>query len=311
MKTENSQKIRVIAVVGPTASGKSSLAISLAKRLDGEIVSCDSMQIYRGMDVGTAKASAEERAQVPHHLIDVAEPEESRSLAEFAEMAHAAIQEVAGRGKLPILCGGTGLYLDNILYDTVLSDAPANEAYRESLAGYSNEALHAMLAQVDGECAAANHPNNRRRIIRALEIYHTTGKTKTEWDRQSRVKTPRYDALILGLRASDREYLYRRIEERVDLMMEMGLAAEVAALAPRLGSTAAQAIGYKEILAGLSGQTTMEDAVAQLKTATRRYAKRQLTWFGASSEIRWLDICGKDKEQLLQESMEIVQKTFS
>ena len=304
-------KIKVIAVVGPTASGKSALSLALAKQLNGEIISCDSMQIYCQMDIGTAKATKEERAQIPHHLIDVAQPWENWSLAEFVQKAHEAIADVATRGKVPILCGGTGLYLDNILFDTVLSEAPADEKYRQSLETYTNEELHAMLKQVDAPSAEANHPNNRRRVVRALEIYHATGKTKTEWDQSSRTKTPRYDALIIGLYAEDREYLYKRIEKRVDEMMQMGLAEEVLAIAPSLGATASQAIGYKEILAGLSGQMEMSLAVEQLKTATRRYAKRQLTWFRANPCIHWLDICHMDRESLIKAGMEIVQKEFS
>ena len=301
-------KIKVIAVAGPTASGKSALAIALAKAFDGEIVSCDSMQIYRKMDIGTAKATEAERKEVPHHLIDVADPDQCWSLAEFAKRAHSAIADIVARGKMPILCGGTGLYLDNILFDTELSEAPADEGYRKSLERYTNEELFEMLQKIDAPCAEANHQNNRRRVVRALEIYHTTGKTKTDWDRGSRVKTPRYDALIIGLFAEDRQILYDRIERRVDEMMEMGLAEEVARLAPELGATAAQAIGYKEILWGLSGQMTMEEAVAQLKTATRRYAKRQLTWFRANPDVRWIDITGKDKAALAKEGGELAKE---
>ena len=302
------EKIKVIAVVGPTASGKSALALALAQHFGGEIVSCDSMQIYRHMDIGTAKASEEERSLVPHHLIDVAEPSENWSLAEFAAAAHEAVLQVAQKGKLPILCGGTGLYLDNILFDTVLSEAPADSAYRDSLSAKSNEELHAMLAAVDAPSAEANHPNNRRRVIRALEIYHTTGKTKTEWDRDSRVKTPRYDATVIGLRASDRELLYRRIEERVDQMVEMGLCEEVARVAPHMGATASQAIGYKEILWGLRGEMEMAQAVEKLKIATRRYAKRQLTWFGANPDVRWIEIDGKGREEIVKECLAILQR---
>ncbi len=300
-------KIKVIAVAGPTASGKSSLALSLADYFGGEVVSFDSMQIYREMDIGTAKATQEERARVPHHMIDVADPSENWSLAEFADAAHAAIADIAARGKLPVLCGGTGLYLDNILFDTKLSEAPGDPLYRDSLAEISNEELHSRLMAVDPASAEAIHMNNRRRVIRALEIFHSTGKTKSEWDAASRVKTPRYDAFILGLYASDRAYLYRRIEERVDEMMDRGLAEEVRRLAPALGSTAAQAIGYKEILRGLNGECSMEQAVEDLKTATRRYAKRQMTWFRANPAISWLDICMLSGEKLFLKSTELLR----
>ena len=301
-------KIKVLAVVGPTASGKSSLAVSLAKILDGEVISFDSMQIYRGMDIGTAKASAAERAEVPHHLLDIADPSENRSLSEFAELAHAAIADVAGRGKLPILCGGTGLYLDTILYDTELSAASGDEVYRESLADKTNEELHEMLCAVDPAAAQATHPNNRRRVIRALEIFHATGVTKTEWDARSRVKPARYDSCILGLRASDRAFLYRRIEARVDEMMAMGLADEVARVAPHLGATAAQAIGYKEILRAIAGEVTMEAAIEDLKTATRRYAKRQMTWFFANPAVNWIDICAFSGKEIVEKALAICKE---
>lgn len=300
-------KIKLIAVVGPTASGKSSLAIELAKRLDGEIVSCDSMQIYRKMDIGTAKATSEERAAVPHHLLDTAEPDEKCDLCDFVALAHEAIADIARRGKLPILCGGTGLYVDNILFDTTLSDAGGDESYRQSLDDKTNEELYEMLRAVDPVCAEANHPNNRRRVVRALEIFHTTGKTKTEWDAASRVKTPRYDGLIIGLGTLDREFLYRRIEARVDEMMAMGLAREVAELYPVMGDTARQAIGYKEIWRALTGECTMEEAVDELKTATRRYAKRQLTWFRKSVGVCWLDIAACDKKALAEAALDLAK----
>ncbi|MBE6637930.1 MAG: tRNA (adenosine(37)-N6)-dimethylallyltransferase MiaA [Ruminococcaceae bacterium] len=296
------QKIKVIGVVGPTASGKSSLALMLAKELDGEIVSCDSMQIYRGMDIGTAKASKIEQNEIKHHMIDIADPDENWSLVDFAAAAHRCIADIAARGKLPVLCGGTGLYMDNILFDTALSEAPGDPSYRQSLCALSCEDLHAMLLKVDDASARAIHPNNRRRVIRALEIYHATGKTKTEWDAASRVKISRYESILLGLRASDRAYLYERIERRVDEMVANGLIKEVNRLAPNLGGTAAQAIGYKEILCGIRGQCTMEQAISDLKTATKRYAKRQMTWFQNNPSIHWLDICGSTQETLLAES---------
>ena len=300
-------KIKVIAVVGPTASGKSRLAIELAKQCNGEIVSCDSMQIYREMDIGTAKASPAEREEVPHHLLDTTDPMEKCDLCDFAKMAHDAIADIVARGKTPILCGGTGLYVDNILYDTTLSEASGDEEYRKSLDDKTNDELYEMLKAVDPVCAEANHKNNRRRVVRALEIFHTTGKTKTEWDAASRTKTPRYDALIIGLCAADREFLYRRIEVRVDEMMAMGLAEEVARLYPKMGSTAAQAIGYKEIWRAISGECTMQEAVEELKTATRRYAKRQLTWFRANPAVAWMDISTLEAGQLREQAASLAK----
>lgn len=298
---------RIISVVGPTASGKSALALGLCKRLGGEIICCDSMQIYRGMDIGTAKPTADERAEVAHHLVDIVEPDDVFTAADYVREAQAAVCDVLARGRLPVFCGGTGLYLDSFLrggFCEVREDA----GYRDELARFAsehgNEALHARLAQIDPDSAAAIHPNNVRRVIRALEIFHTEGLTKTELDARSAQSAARYDARVIGLRFSDRELLYCRIDRRVDEMMRAGLLDEVARL-DRGGvfersKTAAQAIGYKELLPALRGQMPLDDAIAQLKQATRRYAKRQLTWFSAHGDVRWLDCDSFDgAEQLL------------
>ena len=221
------KKIKVLAVVGSTASGKSALAVALAKALDGEIVSCDSMQIYRRMTVGTAKPTPEEQEGVAHHLIDFVEPDRAFSCAEYVECAKQAVNDIALRGKLPILCGGTGLYLDAFLRGGGFEETESDPAMREKLFAYAdahgNEALHARLAEVDSESAEAIHPNNVKRVVRALEIYHTTGMTKTEADRRSREIDSPYNATVIGLRYAERELLYERIYRRVDLMLEMGL----------------------------------------------------------------------------------------
>lgn len=294
------KKIKVIAIAGPTASGKSALALALAKRFGGEIVSCDSMQVYRGMDIGTAKPTVEEMAGIPHHMIDLLAPEENFSCGDFVEAAHRCIAGIAGRGALPILCGGTGLYMDNVLWDTELCAAGEDPAYRAELELLDSPALHEKLREIDPESAGAIHENNRKRVIRALEIFKVSGMTKTEWDRRSRVQTSRYDALRFTL-TGERALLYERIERRVDLMMEQGLLDEVRALLPRLGKTAAQAIGYKELGGYLRGECSLPEAVALLKQSTRNYAKRQLTWSAhhlPETQI-FLPIDGKTPEELL------------
>ena len=309
-----SDKPKIIAVVGPTASGKTALSIALAKALDGEIVSCDSMQIYRGMDIGTAKPDMAERDGVPHHLIDIVDPDAAFDASDYVSAAQAAVEDILSRGKTPIFCGGTGLYLDSFLRGGFCETAD-DPALREQLTRRAeligNEAIHAELRAVDPESADAIHPNNVRRVIRALEVYHATGVTKSELDRRSREVESRYDATILAIRFADREQLYRRIDMRVDIMLEMGLLDEVKRLKDggvfERSRTAAQAIGYKELLGYLDGVMPLEVAVDDLKRATRRYAKRQLTWFGAHSEVVWLD---RDEsttgEQLLNAALDVL-----
>jgi tRNA dimethylallyltransferase len=297
-----SKNKKIVAVVGPTASGKSALAEELAQRLGGEVVSCDSMQIYRGMDIGTAKPTAVDRAKVAYHLLDVADPHEPFSMVDYVLAADAAIAEITARGRLPILCGGTGLYLDAVLRGA--PESPGGDpAVRAELAALAeergNEYLHGLLCEVDAESGAATHASNLRRVIRALEIYRTTGIPKSEWDRRSREQPPRYDAQILGLFFQNRELLYGRIERRVDEMIAMGLVEETARLSAAgvfdCNGTAAAAIGYKELLPYLRGECTLEEAIDALKTATRRYAKRQITWFSAKPYITRLVVDDGEK----------------
>ncbi len=296
-----SGKIKVLAVVGPTASGKTALAVELAKRYDGEVVSCDSMQIYRGMTVGTAAATEEERRGIPHHLIGFVSPLDNFSCADYAERAEKSIEDISARGKLPILCGGTGLYLDTVLRGTRLSEAGRDDGYRNELSAYSAEKLHEMLTDIDPESAEKIHANNVKRVIRALEIYRVTGKTKTEWDAMSRIEESVYDAILIGLDFRDREKLYERINRRVDIMLEKGLEAEVRALDCEgfRASTAAQAIGYKEMLRYIDGHVTIEEAAEEIKKASRNYAKRQLTWFRNEPDIRMIypDECPEDADK--------------
>jgi tRNA dimethylallyltransferase len=279
-------KIKVLAVVGPTASGKTALSLSLAEALDGEIISCDSMQIYRDMNIGTAKPSMTERRGIPHHLFDICSPEDEFSCADYIAYAEKAIADVVSRGKTPIFCGGTGLYLSSVLRGGNLSpNIPCG--IRESLEKRSPDENWEELIKIDPEAASLTHKNNVKRVIRALEIYHGTGKTKTEWDKLSlEVESP-YDALIFGLDYRSRDTLYERINKRVDTMMDEGLEAEVREVAPRLGKTASQAIGYKELIMYINDELPYGDAVELLKKNTRNYAKRQLTWFRRDPSVIW------------------------
>lgn len=285
------KKTKIIAVGGPTASGKSALALELARRLNGEIVSCDSMQIYRGMDIGTAKPTVEEMDGISHHMIDVCDPETNYSAADWATGAAEAIDDIVARGKTPIICGGTGMYLDALLRPISFSDSSDNteesERIREELLDFAlkngNLALHERLREVDPESAGAIHMNNVKRVIRALEIYLITGKTKTESDRESLAGESQYDCTVITLDYNDREILYDRINRRVDIMFTNGLLKEAESLysAGKLkdDSTAAQAIGYKEILPYIKGEASLEYSLELLKKNTRNYAKRQITWF--------------------------------
>lgn len=270
---------KILAVVGPTAIGKSALALEVASRVGGEIISCDSMQVYRGMDIGTAKATPNERQMIAHHMLDVAEPGVNYSLADYVPAARRAVTDIQNRGKLPIFCGGTGLYLQQTLAQGELQSPPADESLRKALLQNSPEENHRELMRCDPESAEAIHPNNVRRVVRALEIYKLSGIPKSEWDRRCQSGRIPSDVKVLFLHSSDRDWLYRRIDGRVDLMMEMGLLAEVESLDLDPATTAGQAIGYKELLAYKAGLCSLSDAVDQIKLASRRYAKRQLTWF--------------------------------
>ena len=280
------EKIPVYAVVGPTASGKSAYAIRLAKELDGEVISGDSMQIYRGMDVGTAKASAEEQQGIPHHLLDVAEITEGFSAGRFMELAAEKIAEIHSRGKTPIICGGTGLYIELLLTGKQLSENTADEKLREELLQFANEhgneALHTRLLELDPKSAENIHPNNVKRVVRALEIALTTGNTKSEADEKSKKGENPYAPTIIRLTYGERAKLYEKINLRVRRMFEMGLEEEVRALCEkglRETPTASQAIGYKEFYPYFDGEIPLAQVEEDICRNTRRYAKRQETWF--------------------------------
>ena len=289
----SNEKTKIIAVVGPTAGGKSALALELAKRHGGEIISCDSMQIYKRMDIGTAKPTPEELVTARHHLIDVVEPSVQFSCEDYVSLASEAIADCASRGVLPIICGGTGLYLDALLRGG--NSAPVSDttdiraALTQRVEREGIEPLFAELQRVDPESAEAIHPNNVKRVIRAMEIYLSCGIPKSQLDRQSKELESPYDAKVCGLFYRDRSVLYSRIEKRVDIMIADGLLEETKRLDDEgvfeINRTAAQAIGYKEILPFIKGEESLEVAVDRLKTATRRYAKRQMTWFSAKDYV--------------------------
>lgn len=305
------QKPKVLAVVGPTASGKTSLAIELAKEYDGEIISADSMQIYKGMNIATAKPFPEEKQGVRHYLMDFLEPEQEFSVSDFILLANQAIEEILSKNKLPILCGGTGLYIRSLIENIQLLPQSRDDAFRAELekryAQEGGEALLKELAVFDPEIAKTLHPSARKRILRAIEIYHASGMTMTEQIQLSKSKPSPYDWTVIGLCFADRQKLYDRIDFRVDIMMASGLLEEAKEFYSQYhGKTAAAAIGYKELLPYLQGESSLEDCIEVLKRETRRYAKRQMTWFRKDAYISWIEA---DKEQnLLEAAKKIIEK---
>lgn len=305
---------RLICICGPTASGKTALSVALAKQLHTEIISADSMQIYRGMDIGTAKPTAEERQGVPHHLLDVCAPGEAFSVARYVELADTAAQDILSRGMVPVVAGGTGLYMDALIECSTFSgdetDLSVREKYQRMAAEQGNEAVHACLAKVDPEGAERLHPNNLKRVIRALEVYEQTGMTIEAFNRLHKRPAPKYAALKIGVCPSERQTLYDRIDRRVDQMLADGLLEETKHLLDRgaLTGTAAQAIGYKELLGYLQGEAPLEDCVALLKQRSRNYAKRQLTWLKRDDNIRWIYYNnGERLPAILQEATNYLQ----
>ncbi len=286
---------KLVVITGPTASGKTALGVALAQRLGGEVVSADSMQIYCGMDIGTAKPTPEEMQGVPHHMIDIADPAENYSVSRYAAEAAACVDDILARGKLPIVVGGTGLYIDSLIAGRTFADGTADTALRQELNErydeIGGEGLLGELRKVDPERAQKLHAADKKRIVRAMEVYILTGKTITQHDAETRARPPRYDAARIALDFTERADLYARIDRRVDAMVEAGLFDEVRAL---LASgvpgdcTAMQAIGYKEIAAALRGECSREDAVETVKRESCRYAKRQLTWFRRNPAIHWI-----------------------
>ena len=285
----------LIVITGPTATGKTALGAALGRALGGEVISADSMQIYRGMDIGTAKPTPAEMDGVPHHMIDVADPAETWSAARWAEMADAAVQDILARGKQPIVVGGTGLYIDSLLTGREYGAAPGDSGVREALAAeydaLGGEAFREKLRSVDPERAEKLSPADKKRLVRAMEVFTLTGETITAHDERTRALPPRYESVRFALTWNDRERLYQRIRKRVDAMVDAGLFREVEALLDaglRRDSTAMQAIGYKETAAALRGECSREEAVEAIKRESCRYAKRQLTWLRRDAELLWI-----------------------
>lgn len=305
---------KIVCIVGPTASGKTALSIALAKALGGEIVSADSMQIYKGMNIGTAKPTADEMQDVPHHMLSIINPDENYSVARYVSDASACVDDILSRGKLPIVVGGTGLYVDSLVRGTEFAEFEEDKAYRNELFEiYEKEGadkLHKMLAEVDPERAGQIHANNVKRVIRALEVYKATGRTISSHDADTKEKPDRYDATYIGLMYEDREKLYERINLRVDIMKEQGLleeAEEILRSGVSPEATSMQAIGYKELVSYFDGKCTLDEALDAIKQGSRRYAKRQMTWFRRNKATNWIAVDKTENlSDLLQASINFI-----
>lgn len=288
------EKSKVIVICGPTASGKTALSIELAKRINGEIISADSMQIYKDMNIGTAKPTEEEMQGIKHYLLDFVSPDERYSVAQFKQDAKKAIKEILKKGKTPIIVGGTGLYVDSLIYEIEYNDIKFDEEYRKKLEDIAEkeglEKLYEKAKQIDPEAIKKISENDKKRILRILEIYNATGKNKTEQERESRKKDVEYDYKVFAL-YWDREELYNRINKRVDIMLEQGLIDEVKNIVKKYEKfpTAMQGLGYKEVVEYLNNETTEEEMIEKIKMETRRYAKRQMTWFRKNKQTIWLN----------------------
>ena len=287
-------KPKVIVICGPTASGKTALSIELAKKINGEIISCDSMQIYKYMDIGTAKPTLEEQKEVKHHLIDFVEPNQRYSVAEYKKDAEKSIEEILSKGKTPIIVGGTGLYVDSLIYGIEYPEIELDEEYRKQLEKEIEEkgleSLYNKAKEIDSKAMEKISPNDKKRIMRVVEIYKATGKTKTEQEIESRTHEVKYDYRVFAIKM-DREKLYERINKRVDMMIEKGLIEEVQNILKKYDKfpTAMQGLGYKEAVEYLEGKKTKEEMIDKIKMQTRRYAKRQITWFKKNKQTVWIE----------------------
>ncbi|MGM9548612.1 MAG: tRNA (adenosine(37)-N6)-dimethylallyltransferase MiaA [Faecousia sp.] len=304
----------IICIAGPTASGKTALAVELAKELNGEVVSCDSMQVYKRMDIGTAKPTAEEMQGIPHHMIDVAEPDEDFSVSRYCCMASPIVDDIISRGKTAVIAGGTGLYMDSLIRGNAFAPFPATGVREKLEAQADAEGMEAMLARlrsVDPDAAGRLHLSDRKRILRALEVYLETGETITEHNRKTQAVPPKYTPLWLGLDFAERGELYHRIDLRVGLMLRQGLVEEIQKLLSSgipEKATALQAIGYKEFVDALDGRCTIEEAADQVRQSSRRYAKRQLTWFRRNGSIHWLTRqTGESGQEILKRARQIIR----
>ena len=308
----------IICIAGPTASGKTALAVALAKELSGEVVSCDSMQVYRRMDIGTAKPTTDEMQGIPHHMIDVAEPDEDFSVSRYCNLAAPIVEDIVSRGKTAVIAGGTGLYMDALIQGNDFAPFPSTgvrEKLEQEARAQGIQVLYDRLKSIDPEAAGRLHLSDQKRIIRALEVYLETGETITEHNRKTQLLPPRFSPIWLGLDFENRAELYERIDRRVGIMLEQGLIGEIQGL---LSSgipekcTAMQAIGYKEFVAALNGECTLEEAADQVRQSSRRYAKRQLTWFRRNKSIHWLTRKpGQDREEILTQARQLLQENDS
>lgn len=297
------EKPKIVVICGPTASGKTALGIQVAQQANGEIISSDSMQIYKDMDIGTAKPTPEERAQAVHHLVDFVSPDQRYSVADFKKDATEKIEDILSRGKLPIIVGGTGLYVNSLIHNIEYKEEITDIEYRNELEKIDLETLYKQAQEIDPEAAAKVSQNDRKRITRILEIYHTTGKTKTQMEAESRKKV-KYDYKIFVL-TPERDKLYERINLRVDLMMQAGLVDEVKQLLQKYNEfpTAMQGLGYKEVKEYLDGDITEEEMVEKIKQESRHYAKRQLTWFRQYKDATWLDTFDKNNVNIILDKL--------
>ncbi|MDY4698578.1 tRNA (adenosine(37)-N6)-dimethylallyltransferase MiaA [Eubacterium coprostanoligenes] len=300
------EKTKIICVVGATASGKTDLAVKLAKAVDGEIISADSMQVYKNMPIATAVATKEEQDGVPHHLVEFLDTDQTFSVADFVERAKVLIDEITARGRVPIVAGGTGLFVDSLVKNISFSQVGSNAEIRNELAEKSNEELFEKLVELDPKSAEDIHPNNRKRVIRALELC-MSGTSKTEQNENSMLIDSPYDALYIGIGYQDRQILYDRINKRVDLMLEAGLENEARQMLDKQGLTARQAIGHKELQPYIDGNITLDEAVEGLKRETRRYAKRQLTWFRRNENINWLYADEMSRDELVEKAVDLAK----
>lgn len=304
------KKIKIICVVGPTASGKSDLGVYLAKNLAGEIISADSMQVYKGMSVATAAVTQEEMQGVPHHLVEILDPSQRFSVADFITQATQAVKEITGRNHTPFIVGGTGLFADSFINNISFSDVGVNTALRQELEQKTNDELYEELLRLDEKAAADIHKNNRKRVIRAIELCKG-GITKTQQNENSRLIESPYDALYIGINYQDRERLYERINKRIDIMLKNGLVDEAKSALKNAGPTSAQAIGHKELSPYFNGSMTLDEAVENLKRETRRYAKRQITWFRRNENINWLYADSMNKDELYAEALSLAKDFLS
>ena len=300
------EKTKIICVVGATASGKTDLAVKLAKAVDGEIISADSMQVYKNMPIATAVATKEEQDGVPHHLVEFLDTDQTFSVADFVERAKVLIDEITARGRVPIVAGGTGLFVDSLVKNISFSQVGSNAEIRNELAEKSNEELFEKLLELDPNAAEDIHPNNRKRVIRALELC-MSGTSKTEQNENSMLIDSPYDALYIGIGYQDRQKLYDRINKRVDLMLDAGLENEARQMLGKQGLTARQAIGHKELQPYIDGNITLDEAVEGLKRETRHYAKRQLTWFRRNENINWLYADEMSRDELVEKAVDLAK----